>query len=298
MSAVSDRIRAMFAEGDAARDAGLSTPEDVIRYDDIAYGSDPKWQVLDVYRPKSESGSLPVIISVHGGGWVYGDKEVYQYYCMNLAQRGFAVVNFTYRLAPEYKYPSSLEDTNSVVSWVLEHGQEYGMDTDNIFAVGDSAGAHNLALYTEILTNPEYAAEYSFKAPADFRFRAIALNCGAFHITIDNKADLTTMLMADYLPEAGSEKELELISAVKHVTEAFPPVFVMTCVDDFLKAQPSVFIPELIRNDIPHVFRFYGSKTNRLGHVFHCNIKTADAKLCNDEECDFFRRYISLKGSL
>ena len=100
------------------------------------------------------------------------------------------------------------------------------------------------------------------------------------------------------VPEAGSEKELELISAVKHVTEAFPPVFVMTCVDDFLKAQPSVFIPELIRNDIPHVFRFYGSKTNRLGHVFHCNIKTADAKLCNDEECDFFRRYISLKGSL
>ena len=55
---------------------------------------------LDVYRPKLNiKGKLPVIMSVHGGGWVYGDKDVYQWYCMNLAQRGFAVVNYSYRLA-------------------------------------------------------------------------------------------------------------------------------------------------------------------------------------------------------
>ncbi len=292
MSSVSDKVRKMFGEGDAVRDAGLTTPADIVRYDDIAYGKDPKWQLLDVYRPKGKEGKLPVIISVHGGGWVYGDKDVYQWYCMNLAQRGFAVVNFSYRLAPEYKYPSSLEDTNSVVEWVLENAQKYGFDTDNVFAVGDSAGAHNLSLYTAILTNPEYAENYAFKAPEGFRFNAIALNCGAFQITLDGGEDLTTMLMADYLPEKGSQKELELISGVRHITPDYPPVFVMTCVDDFLKAQPSLFIPELIRNEIPHMFRFYGSKENRLGHVFHCNIKTDDAKLCNDEECEFFTKYI------
>ena len=291
MSAVSDQVRKMFGEGDAKRDAGLTTPADIERFDNISYGEDPVWQILDVYRPKGVQKKLPVIISVHGGGWVYGDKEVYQFYCMNLAQRGFAVVNFTYRLAPEYKFPASLEDTNSVVHWVLKNGEKYGMDTDNVFAVGDSAGAHNLSLYPAILTNPEYAANYAFKAPEGFKFNAIALNCGAFHITLD-KEDMTTMLMADFLSEKGSQKELELISGVRHVTPEYPPVFVMTCVDDFLKAQPSLFLPELIRNDIPHMFRFYGSKENRLGHVFHCNIKTEDAKLCNDEECEFFTKYI------
>ena len=80
MSAVSDFIRKSFKEGDDIRDAGLEAPEDVIRYDDILYGADPKWQVLDVYRPKGREGEkLPVIVSVHGGGWVYGDKERYQY---------------------------------------------------------------------------------------------------------------------------------------------------------------------------------------------------------------------------
>lgn len=89
-------------------------------------------QVLDVYRPKDTEGNLPVIVSVHGGGWVYGDKELYQYYCMSIAQRGFAVVNFTYRLAPEYQFPAPMEDTNSVFAWILDNKDKYGMDVANL----------------------------------------------------------------------------------------------------------------------------------------------------------------------
>ena len=92
----------MCTKSDTARDSGLTTPPEIQRFDDIQYGSDPKWNILDVYRPKSAADSLlPVIVSFHGGGWVYGDKEVYQFYCMDLAKRGFAVINYTYRLAPK-----------------------------------------------------------------------------------------------------------------------------------------------------------------------------------------------------
>lgn len=118
---MSSIIRREFKKGDDIRDAGLTAPDDVIRYKDIAYGKDSAMQVLDVYRPKDTKGNLPVIVSVHGGGWVYGDKELYQYYCMSLAQRGFAVVNFTYRLAPEYQFPAPVEDTNSVLAWILDN---------------------------------------------------------------------------------------------------------------------------------------------------------------------------------
>ena len=124
MSLTSMYVRYSFGKGDRKRDAGLSTPEDVKRYDDILYGRNRKWQVLDVYRPKGAEGKLPVIVSVHGGGWVYGNKEVYQFYCMSLAQRGFAVVNFTYRLAPEYRYPAQLEDTDAVIHWIFDHKED------------------------------------------------------------------------------------------------------------------------------------------------------------------------------
>jgi acetyl esterase/lipase len=129
---VSRQIRRAFGGSDKKRDAGQTTPQDITRYDDILYGNDSrlkKWQYLDVYRPKSAveaDGSLkklPVIISVHGGAWVYGDKDKYQWYCMRLAQRGFAVVNFSYRLAPEEIFPAAIEDTEKVFNWVCDNAE-------------------------------------------------------------------------------------------------------------------------------------------------------------------------------
>ncbi len=293
MSLVSDNIRKAFGEGDAVRDAGLTTPEDIIRYDDILYGTDPHWQVMDVYRPRQEEGKrLPVIVSIHGGGWVYGDKERYQYYCMDLAQRGFVVVNFTYRLAPEFKFPSSMEDTNLVFGWVMEHAQEYGMDVKNVFAVGDSAGAHQLGLYAAMLTNPGYAALYPFTLPKKLCLNAIALNCGMGEVRLTGDSnDMTQALMGDYLPEKGTEEELHRISMVNYVTEDYPPTYIMTAVDDFLRMQAPVMASTLIEKGVPFVLKFYGDKENRLGHVFHLNIRSQDAIVCNDEECRFFQTY-------
>ena len=79
MSITSKIVCAAFRRGDEKRDAGLTTPEDICRFDDLQYGPDKRWNVLDVYRPLGAGGKLPVIVSVHGGGWVYGDKERYQW---------------------------------------------------------------------------------------------------------------------------------------------------------------------------------------------------------------------------
>ena len=177
-------VRKTFAVGDMIRDAGLTTSDDIQRFDNIVYGEDKVWQSLDVYRPKAINieEKLAVIVSVHGGGWVYGDKKTYQFYCMSLAQRGFAVVNFSYRLAPKSKFPASIIDTNLVFGWILDHAEEYGFDTENVFAVGDSAGAHMLGLYTNLCTNPKYAKVYKGKGTCNDRNHALFyFLCGRVH---------------------------------------------------------------------------------------------------------------------
>jgi acetyl esterase/lipase len=294
MSELSDKIRKMFGDGDTIRDAGLTTPDDVERFDDILYGEDKKWQVLDVYRPKDKKGEvLPVIVSIHGGGWMYGDKERYQFYCMSLAQNGFAVVNYTYRLAPEFQFPAPIEDANLVFSWIQENGKTYGMDLNNIFAVGDSAGAHQLGMYANVLTNPKYASEFDFTVPNKIKLSGIALNCGAYVIEIDNKEDgMTADIMKEYLPEHGKQYELDRINVVKNLTSDFPPTFFMTCTGDFLLPQAQLLEQGLIQNKIPHVFRFYGDANHELGHVFHCNMKLNIAHKCNKDECDFFQSLV------
>ncbi len=291
MSFMSEQIRKSFKEGDDIRDAGLQTPQDVIRYDDIQFGPDREWQVMDLYRPRFAEGAvLPVIFSIHGGGWVYGDKERYQYYCMSLAQRGFAVLNFTYRLAPEFQYPAPLEDTFLVVSWMVENAAKYGLDTKRVFAVGDSAGGHLLGLFAAIKTNPDYAAEYDFKLP-DFDLRAIALNCGTFTPGRDADGSVSG-LMKDWLPGKDYDAEIAKINVLTHITPDFPPTFVMSAIDDFLKHDAYRIAGVLIENEVPFVLRIYGDRNTRLAHVFHCNMKTAEGKKCNDDECEFFKEFL------
>ena len=271
----------------------MNTPEDIERWDNIVYGHDDReMQRLDVYRPKQAQGEdLPIIISVHGGAWMYGDKERYQYYCMSLAQRGFAVVNFTNRLAPESKFPAQIEDVNLVCKWVMKRAGRFHFDTERIFAVGDSAGAHLLGLYAAICTNPAYAAKYDFAVPEGFALTAIALNCGVYRIPREGADNMTMLIMKELLPEGGTEEELESIDVLNGITDVYPPVFCMTSVADHQKAQAPALVQKLMENNVPFVYRVFGDKINKLGHVFHCDVKTIDAAQCNDAECDFFREF-------
>lgn len=292
MSFAGFMLRTLSKRSDDKRDAGLTTPEGIERFDDLCYGEDAKWNLLDLYRPRGRKEKLPVIVSVHGGGWVYGDKERYQYYCMSLAEQGFAVVNYTYRLAPKFKFPAPLEDTNAVFHWMMRNAEPYGLDTTRVFGVGDSAGAQLLALYSCICTNPAYAASYAFSAPEHFAPTAIALNCGIYEIQFGNKKDLVANLMADYLPEKGSERERALNSVLRNVTKDFPPSFIMTCEGDMVIEQAPPLVERLQTLSVPVEYHYYGDKEHVLGHVFHCNIRSADAQQCNTDECNFFKRYL------
>ena len=292
MSLTSFMIRFSCTRSDRKRDKGLKTPEDIKRFDDISYGAN-RYQVLDVYRPANATEVLPVIVSVHGGAWMYGSKEVYQWYCMNLAQRGFAVVNFTYRLAPEYKFPAGIEDTNKVFSWVMENAQMYGFDTENIFAVGDSAGAHMLAVYAAMLTNSEYAVQFDFPL-TKVSLKAVALNCGKYEMrTLNNPENAQQKrMLKEILPQKGTDSELLWATPLAFITEQFPPAYIMTATDDFLKDQSPIMAEKLKECGVEHVYHMYGDEATSLGHVFHVDIKREEAKICNDDECAFFRSFI------
>lgn len=303
MSILSRRIRRGFGISDRKRDAGLTTPEDIERYDDIVYGRSKKWQSLDVYRPKNAK-TLPVIVSIHGGAWMYGNKEVYQWYCMSLAQRGFAVVNFTYRLAPEYKYPAGIEDANTVFQWVLDHADEYQFDTEHIFAVGDSAGGHMLSICAAMYTNPKFAARFPFEMAAKkhadgsvtpFRPTAIALNCGVYRLGIGPDAREADKAILKELLKETTKEQFELLNPIPYMTGDFPPAYIMTANNDTTvdAVQAKMLKVRLTELRVTLKEKVYGTDKQPLGHVFHCNIKTEAAKICNDDECNFFKGYLS-----
>ncbi len=286
------RTREEITRSDDARDAGLTTPDDIIRFDDLRYGEDDM-QVLDIYCPKGTTAPLPTIVSVHGGGWIYGDKERYSHYCMRLARRGFTVVNFSYRLAPEHKYPAQIQDTCAVMHWLRSHAAEYPVDLNNLFMAGDSAGGQICFQFLTMLTNPKYAKKFSFAPPEDMTVRACALNCGCYYIPVSRfitparvSPMVECLLPENYLPVASS------LQAHRYVKKNFPPAFVMTTHTDFLKKMAPDLCLGFRFKGVKHELHIYGAKDREdIGHCFHLNCRTPEAAACNDDECAFFRRH-------
>jgi acetyl esterase/lipase len=107
-------------------------------------------QKLDLFIPDDEfEGARSVVILLHGGGWVAGDKSNENFVAPKtswLMERGFIVASVNYRLAPAAKHPAQVEDVCQAIAWVQEHAARYGGDPGRIWLLGHSAGAQLAAL--------------------------------------------------------------------------------------------------------------------------------------------------------
>jgi acetyl esterase len=106
---------------------------------------DQQWPIpLRIYRPRGATG-LPVVVFFHGGGWVIGNVGQSAWLCGQIAERvGAVVVSAGYRLAPEHRFPTAVEDSYAGLRWISTHAAELGGDTTRLAVMGASAGG-NLA---------------------------------------------------------------------------------------------------------------------------------------------------------
>ena len=124
-----------------------AAPKDgVVVTKDVAYGPHPR-NILDIYKPSRGSSPSPVVIFVHGGAYVGGDKSYYGNVTTWFARQGVLGVNATYRLAPSAKWPAATEDIAGMVKWTRENAARFGGDPNRIVLIGHSAGATHVANY-------------------------------------------------------------------------------------------------------------------------------------------------------
>lgn len=143
-------------------------------YFDLPYcaasgNSKSKAQILDLYIPKSKSpkGGFPVVINVHGGGWVTGSKANPP--CLNeLVKSGIAVASIEYRFVKEAPYPAQLHDAKAAVRWLRANASKYGINANRFGAIGGSAGGHLVALLGSNNHNPQLEGTVGgVKSPSD-----------------------------------------------------------------------------------------------------------------------------------
>ncbi len=108
-------------------------------------GTDGQQVCADLYRPDN-SEVLPIVVMIHGGAWVAGDKWNVADHAREMARAGFVVMAINYRLAPVHLYPAHLDDCKDALRWVAKHHADWYGDIDRLGVWGYSAGAHLAAL--------------------------------------------------------------------------------------------------------------------------------------------------------
>lgn len=280
----------IIEKGDGKRIAGQTPPENVTVFSDIPYVGDGKWQhLLDVYRPEGTTEPLPVIIDIHGGGWMYGKKEINKHYNMVLASKGFTVFSINYHLVPEVSVDVQLQDCMQALCWIKKNAKEYGGDLKNLFVTGDSAGGF-LAAYAVMLNNSEKLREVFSTASPKLKIKALALTSPVCYMDTPDIVGLYTrqILGKDY-KKIPYRKYVNLDKALEEAN--LPATYFVTSGGD-LPARKATFKAYEDMEDCGIECKLRYKPDKKLPHVFSVTDPYSPESVdVIDEMLSFFRKH-------
>lgn len=166
-----------FAQNNPVIDA---FPQSTILHSNIRYNNDTLHKhLLDIYLPANVKGKLPLVIFVHGGGWLSNDKYADMGYMKKtiaeIVSSGFALASIDYRFSTQAVFPAQIQDCNRAVSFLYDNANKFGLDNNRFAVMGFSAGGHLASLMGLSKNNnipsffmPGTSKSFNFKAVVDF----------------------------------------------------------------------------------------------------------------------------------
>ena len=115
-------------------------------YSNVAYASTSSSQVLDIWMPAGVTGPVPLVIFVHGGAFMGGDKSMEGGNVTSVLAAGYAAASLNYRLSGEAIFPAAVQDVKAAVRFLRANAAKYGLDPDRFAAWGESAGGNLVAM--------------------------------------------------------------------------------------------------------------------------------------------------------
>ena len=215
---------------------------------DVAYCSADPAQKMDVYFP--QSGNLwPVVVYVHGGSWMHGDKSEAALFASGLNSMGFLVVSLNYRLYPPATFPAMIEDVKCGIRSLRAHATEYNLDPNRIGAMGASAGGHLVSL---LGTTDPGAWDVGGYLDQSSRVQAVISLAGVMDLsqTFPNTDgnEIETMKRIGF-----SKTNIMEASPISHVTPDAPPfLLIHGDLDELVPYQQSQSMYDrLMQNNVP-----------------------------------------------
>ncbi|HET6327674.1 MAG TPA: alpha/beta hydrolase [Planctomycetaceae bacterium] len=260
---------------------------------DLPYKPGCKSCRLDLALPnESRPGPFPVIVVIHGGGWIEGDKSSFASdrfgvpgNIVDFARLGFAAATINYRLAGEAPYPAALDDCRAAVRWLREHAIAYQLDAKRIGAYGNSAGGH-LALLLALVEDP---ADRGKPLEQSSRVQAAASDSGPLDLIDQYRQGALRTVVGRFMggtPEGTRQATYQQASPSHYIAAKGAPLLLIygeadgqvdvKTADRFVAA-----LSEAGRQDVTYL---------RLAHVDHCPHSLQRIPYLTDAVDQFFLR--------
>lgn len=229
----------------------------------IKYG-EGKRAALDIARKSGTREKFPLLVYIHGGGFLSGNRTSRRFYCYNWAEKGYVTANIGYDYALDAEHPEHIRQIFKGIEFVLDRAEEYGIDTDKVVVAGESAGGYFAALVAAVASHPslyeELGIEFAYKD--SFTVAACVTLSGLFDPirSIDTKFPLIALDVRTFLGKSAAElaqgrRNGDVPCVIDDYVDAkFPPTFVVASKADRLAKESEDLRDELVAAGVKHGF--------------------------------------------
>jgi acetyl esterase len=235
------------------------SPVDVARIEEMGIPGPVGEIPIRVYWP-TESGSLPVLVYYHGGGWVIGDLDSSDRVCRMLANKVPAVVvSVEYRLAPEHRFPAAVDDSYAALEWVHRNGGRLNANTSRIAVGGGSAGG-NLAAVVALMARDRAGPRLVYQVlfyPATNLLNLSTASHRDFANGYGLTAEHVEFFREAYLPDAVDRENPYASPLLAESLEGLPPALVVTAGFDVLRDEGIAYAKRLETAGVPAEIAHY-----------------------------------------
>lgn len=248
-------VSTAFLNGCLSAPSSAGGSSDFSNSKDVVFTSE-KWPmklVADLYKPSAKKPT-PAVLLVHGGGWNKEERRSDMTgIAKDLAKRGYFVMNTTYRLTPDWKFPAQAEDMAEAIRYMRRNAKALNIAPDRIATFGYSAGGH-LAALAGLDPNNNVKAIVAGGAPSD--------------LSLWTDGKLTGLLLGG--PLKGNEEIYRKASPVSYVRKDSPPIFIYHGTTDTLVSMehPKAFISSLEKQGVKHEVYWIEGRSHVLTHLF------------------------------
>ena len=291
-----------FTERVAQMALRVGLPENICIEKNVKYG-ELKMECLDFIYDNSleKKDNQPMLIYIHGGGWLSGIKDMRRYYCYEWAKKGYFVANLDYTYAPDKQFPEQFQQLFNAIDYILDKEEKYSFNSKKVILGGESAGGYFITMLAVLLKNRELFDKLglSFKHYDTFFPKALISICGVIDLINLNSTgfpDIEIFVESfldhdfDYLVKHIDDEQIRNTSPIHYISGEFPPTMIISAENDKLKGE-SYNLAEILKALKVDYKTFEGTGIIS-NHAFPIAVKLKKGRECFDSTVSFIEKYI------